>query len=197
MLAKLVINAHKEIIVKIDIQKIHVLREYSNYAARLTQCIEALDSAEGDVEKAKTYLDNCGYLERSKIPFNMNIPEETPAEWPYILGKVSLYLRLGPAIYRKADYFGMPEVGWPAETLDEIESCFRQFLAGKGYLESNPVENVSIKGFYAATRTLHFEVKKQIATLTDDRRFFIDDLLFEHVHDGRTVRFFNKVPICD
>lgn len=182
---------------RIDIQKIHVLREYSNYAARLTQCIEALDNTEGDVEKAKTYLADFGYTGRPKIPFNMNIPEYSPPVWSYILAKVRLYLRLGPDIYRKADYFGMPEAGWPEETLDEIESCFRQLLAGKGYLESNPVENVSIGGFYAATRTLHFEVRRQIATLTDDRRCFIDDLLFEHIHDGRTVRFFNKVPICD
>lgn len=182
---------------RIDIQKIHVLRQYSNYVARLTQCIEALDNAENDVEKAKTYLVNCGYIDSPEIPFNMNIPEEAPAEWPYILEKVRLYLRLGPDIYRKTDYFGIPEVGWSEETLDEIESCFRQFLAGKGYLESNPVENVSIEGFYAATRTLHFEVRRQIATLTDDSRCFIDDLLFEHVHDGRTIRFFNKVPICN
>jgi hypothetical protein len=51
--------------------------------------------------------------------------------------------------------------GLDPEALQEIESCFEQFLQGKGYQETHPVEGVSVGGFYAALSTLHFERVQQ------------------------------------
>lgn len=57
----------------------------------------------------------------------------------------------------------MPLVELDAEDLREIQSCFEQFLSGKGYKVTNPVEDISINGFYAAMTTLHFEMQMQAA----------------------------------
>jgi hypothetical protein len=177
-------------------QNVYELRIATNFRARLSECLEALDKAENDVERAKAILMDLGYIERPNDHFNFNIPDDAPSEWAYILAKANRYLRLGSDTYRKADYFGMPEAKYDDCTLKEIESCFRQFLAGKGYLEANPVENVSISGFYAATRTLHLKVVVQVASSIRDEGFIIDFMLFEHIVDKSRIGLFNKVTLA-
>jgi len=180
---------------QLKIQKVRELRKCTNNRARLSECLEALNKAEGDFERAKTFLNDLGLIERPKIPFYsfiFSIPKDAPSAWRYILAKANRYLRLGPDTYRKADYFGMPDAECDEETLREIESCFRQFLNYKGYLEANPIENVSISGFYAAMRTLHFE-EEQRASFHSDLGVVLDSMLFEHVVDKRSIRLFNKV----
>lgn len=178
---------------EIRMQKLHELRKITNYAVGFTECKDALGKAGGDTEKAKDILVDCGYVERVKTPSYLYVPDDAPSMWAYILAKVNLYFRLGRDVYRKADYFGMPSAEWDEEKLNEMESCFHQFADQKGYRKDNPVENVSVEGFYAATRTLHFSVIEQAATFNRDDHTALDDMLFEHVVTKDTVRLYNKV----
>lgn len=178
---------------EIRMQKLHELRKITNYAVGFGECRDALGKAGGDTGKAKDILVDCGYVERVKTPSYLYVPDDAPSIWAYILAKVDLYFRLGRDTYRKADYFGMPSAELDNATLDEIESCFRQFADQKGYRKDNPVENVSVEGFYAATNTLHFSVIKQAATFNRDAQTTLDDMLFEHVVTKDTVKLYNKV----
>lgn len=184
---------------KTDIEKLYRLRKRTYYNVSIKQCVEALNYAKDDFDQAMHYLEKYGgYSNVEKRSLHMEVldrmPDGAPSEWAYILCKALLYLKLGPDVYRKRDYFRMPSVEWDQETLNEIQSCFTQFSNQKGYSESNPVENVSIRGFYAAIRTLHFEVDTQIARSTDDGKYFIDEMLFKHVLSDSTIALFNKVP---
>lgn len=174
-------------------ENLRELRKYTNNTASLAECVKALNKADGDFEKAKDFLAQSGYAERKKPIFSFDVPEDAPPVWVYILSKIHSYLKFGPDIYRKGDALGMPDAEWDEETLREIESCFRQFSDGKGYSEVNPVENVSVGGFYAATNTLHFAMAEQTASYSNDEKSFIDCMLFEHLIDKRTIRLFNKV----
>ena len=169
------------------------LRKLTNYTASLSECMSALSKAGGDFEKAKDILADSGYIDNGKFRFYVDVPNDAPSKWAYILTKVNRYLKHGPDIYRKSDGLGMPNEEWDEETFQEIESCFRQFLDGKGYKKDNPVRNVTVGGFYAATEALHFQVIEQAGCMMADGNGILDDMLFEHVVDKETIKLFNSV----
>ena len=169
------------------------LRKLTNYTASLSECMSAFDKADGNIEKAKDILAGSGYIDNGKFRFDVDVPNDAPSVWTYILAKINLYLKHGPDVYRKSDALGMPNEEWDEETFQEIESCFRQFLGGRGYSRNNPVRNVSVGGFYAATETLHFQIVEQTGCMSGDGNGILDVMQFEHVVDKRTIKFFNSV----
>jgi hypothetical protein len=172
------------------------LRKATRDTAPLGECVRALEAAGGDLEQAKRILGEAGYLPKRKAWLPFRVPDDAPeGVWAYILAKASLYLRLGPERYRKGDYFGMPAEECDPRTLAEIRSCYEQMLEGRGYRRDAPTEGVGIGGFYEALATLHFRSTEQRARPTDDRLYFIDEIDFVHVMDGRTVTLYNKVPV--
>lgn len=173
-------------------EKLQELRRVTENSVSLAECLKALNEAAGDLKKAIELLMDKFYKKRDSM-YAVPIPENAPPLWPYILAKAYLYLKIGPDIYRKNDAFDMPLVEWDTEDLREIQSCFEQFLSGKGYKVTNPVENVSIGGFYAAMTTLHFEMQMQTAHM--DEKYVIDEILFEHIMQKGTIELFNKVPL--
>ena len=174
-------------------EKLQELRNFTNYTAALSECISALNKASGDFKKAKDILAESGYIDNSKFRFYVDVPNDAPSKWAYILTKVNRYLKHGPDIYRKSDALEMPSEDWDEEICQEIESCFRQFLDGKGYKRDNPVRNVTVVGFYAATEALHFQVIEQAGCMGADGNGILDDMLFEHVVDKETIKLFNSV----
>ena len=172
-------------------EKLQELRKLTNYTASLSECKSALNNADGDIEKAKDILADSGYIDNSKFRFYVDVPDDAPSKWAYILSKVNQYLKHGPEVYRKGDALGMSDEDWDEETYQEIEACFRQFLDGRGYDKDNPVENVGVGEFYEAMRTLHFEEVKRVASYDGD--VIIDDMVFEHVVDKDMIRLFNSV----
>jgi hypothetical protein len=169
-------------------QAIHQLRQLTHNAFGLAQCQQALVQTHGDVHQARALLVN----DPKKPSVLDHVAADAPPLWAYLITKVVHYQRVGCDIYRKHDAFGMPLVSWDPETLQEIESCFEQFLQGKGYQENHPVEGISIGGFYAALTTLHFEMVEQSAVQRGE--YFIDAILFAHRVEGNTLELFNKVP---
>jgi hypothetical protein len=169
------------------------LRKLTNYTASLSECMSALSKASGDFEKAKNILAESGYIDNSKSRFYVDVSNDAPSKWAYILTKANRYLKHGPEIYRKSDTLEMPSEDWNEQILQEIEACFRQFLDGKGYKMDNPVRNISVVGFYAATETLHFQVIEQAGCMGADGNGILDDMLFEHVVDKETINLFNSV----
>ena len=174
-------------------EKLQELRKLINYKATISECMSAFNKADGNIEKAKDILAESGYIDNGKFRFHIDVPNDSPSKWAYILTKVNHYLKHGPDIYRKGDALGMPNEEWDEETFQEIESCFRQFLDGKGYNRDNPVRNVTVGGFYAATETLHFQVIEQAGSMKADGNGILADMLFEHVVDKRTIKFYNSV----
>lgn len=114
--------------------------------------------------------------------------------WKYLLAKAQHYIKIGPDLYNKQDAFDLPAKEWDNKTFKEIESCFKQFIERKGLSIDNPVENISVKGFYASTATLHFALLEQrMETINNEEKFFIDRMIFEHIVDKTKVEIFNKI----
>lgn len=177
---------------------IQELRSFSKNKAGIQDCLNALNESGGDVEKAKDVLEKRGFIQHSKQIAGLRVPSDAPDEWAYVIGKVDYYLKHGADIYRKGDYFHMPMAEWNPDVLKDIESCFRQFAEGKGYIEGNPVENVSIPGVYSAINTLHFEVVDQMCKTPDKGEGFLDVMSIEHVVTKRKLDLFvqsMKVPV--
>ena len=136
-------------------------------------------------------------------PKETPVPDDAPALWVYMIAKIDRYFSLGADKYRKLDALQMPDAAWDEDTLKEVLGCFQQFAAGKGYRDDRPTENVSIGGFYAAMKTLHFNLVQQKATLPKkDKRHigqlaFVDKMLFKHVMTEQSLWLFNRVEQVD
>jgi hypothetical protein len=186
-------------------EMIRTLRSLAGHRASMADCLKALRDAGDDLENAKVLLTERGLVD---LPYGarnsaLDVPDDAPEGWAYILAKVDSYLRLGVNIYRKGDALNMPDVAWDEDSLDSILNCFRQFASGKGYRADRPVENVGISGFTAALKTLHFRKVRQLAislegeNQEEGKTTFLDKILFEHVAVDMSFWLFNKVVYDD
>ncbi len=173
------------------------MRFCTNYRAGVSDCLKALSDANGDMEAAKEILAEQGLAETEKVVFPFFPPKETPSKWAYLVKKAEIYLKKGPDIYRREDAFGMPDPEWDEDILHEISSCFEQLCDGKGFSREDPVQNVSVEGFYAAMSTLHFEAVRQSAYFVEDSDAILDAIEFRHMVDGREITLFNNVRYPD
>ncbi len=147
--------------------------------------------------KATLFLLENGFAENRNPHPKCRVPESMPSISAYIVTKALLFLSMGPEIYRRQDAFRMPDAKWDEETLEEIESCYRQLADGKGFKSEYPIESVSVEGFYAAMSTLHFQVVSHAAFLIDGGEGMIDEMLFEHLVDKRQITLFNKADFLE
>ena len=65
------------------------LRKLTNYTASLSECMSAFDKADGNIEKAKDILADSGYRDNSKFRFYVDVHNDAPSEWAYIITKVN------------------------------------------------------------------------------------------------------------
>lgn len=115
--------------------------------------------------------------------------------FPYIYAKASIYLKAGPAIYRKDDFYKMPDISWDSSVIELITAGCQQVLRGKGLTEENPFTGLGIEGFYKLFATFHFESKGRTTKRKkiDGKTHFIDIIDFEHVVEHTVITYCNMV----
>jgi hypothetical protein len=115
--------------------------------------------------------------------------------FPYIYTKASIYLKSGAEIYRKNDFYKMPDKSWDDEEMAMITVGCQQIIQGKGLTEDNPFTALGVTGFYKLFTTFHFESKSRITKRKklDGKTYFIDIIDFEHVVDHSIVTYCNMV----
>ncbi len=179
--------------IKITTSNLQALRKLSNHTVRLARCREIWEQADGDMERVRAMI-NAETGAKTKSADSLPIrPPNAPGKWAYIMAKVDMYLKIGPEKYRKADFFGLPDDDLDPQTLDDITSCFQQFMQGNGFDRDHPIEHIGVSSFYAAMRTLHFTCVRQGALSGADDGVFLDAIVFEHMVDKGRIELFNKV----
>jgi len=115
--------------------------------------------------------------------------------FPYIHTKADIFLKSGPEIYRKNDYFKMPAESWDDDAIKLITKGCQQILEGKGLTEENPFTELVIDGFYNLFRMFHFESKSRITKRIkiEGKTHFIDIIDFKHLVDQSIVTYCNMV----
>ena len=108
---------------------------------------------------------------------------------PYIITQANHYLTVGPETYRFKDAFGLPNINWSSSELKQIESGCKQLILGSGFRKEQPINHLSIKGFYLL---FHFKPVKQKAKSLGNGNM-LDEITFEHIMDGSKVTYYNLV----
>jgi len=111
---------------------------------------------------------------------------------PYIITKANHYLTVGPETYRFKDAFGLPNINWSSSELKQIESGCKQLILGSGFRKEQPINHLSIKGFYLLFHLFHFKPVKQKAKSLGNGNM-LDEITFEHIMDGSKVTYYNLV----
>lgn len=113
----------------------------------------------------------------------------------YIHAKAEIYLKLGPDLYRKKDFFQMPDKLWDKDEVLLIATGCQQILEGKGLIEKNPFNGLGVGGFYKLLSTFHFKPKNRITKRLkiDGETHFLDIIDFEHFVDQTIVTYCNLV----
>lgn len=116
-------------------------------------------------------------------------------QFPYIFSKANTFLKVGPAIYRKDDFFGMPSTSWDENMLALITRGCEQILLGRGLAEDRPLLDLGTDGFYNLFAFFHFEFKKRktLRKKIDGKTIFLDIIDFEHVVNHSVITYCNLV----
>ena len=128
--------------------------------------------------------------------FRKNVDE---SKIGYIFAKAKLYLKLGPVIYRKNDFFKFPDNALDPETLAGIETGCKQIVEGKGLTIDNPL-TLEIDVCYRLLELFHFERtgNRQTKKIKENNQTrFLDSMEFQHIVDGSKVVYNNLVPSQD
>ncbi len=111
----------------------------------------------------------------------------------YMRTKAVQYLRVGPAIYRRQDYFHMPPGTWDQPILDLVAGGFRQIVEWRGLSEEDPFTGLGIDGFYAMMDVLHFELESQALVSMKPRGHILDQMVMRHRMDPSLIVLYNMV----
>ena len=122
------------------------------------------------------------------------IPAVAPPTFAYLFFKAKRYLKVGPEIYRKGDFFKMPPEDCSDLLLAAIQRGMEQISRSRGYSSDKPFTGIGIDGFYALLSTLHFELEKQSVTLLDED-ILLDEMHMRHRVTGERIVLYNAVPM--
>ena len=113
----------------------------------------------------------------------------------YIYTKAYLLLKHGPVIYRKNDFFKMPQDSWDSQTIEGVMYGCKQILEGRGLVESNPFVDLGISVFYRLFEVFHYESinRKSKRIKLNGISHFLDIIEFDHCFDESTVTYCNLV----
>jgi hypothetical protein len=114
-------------------------------------------------------------------------------QFPYLFTKAEVFLKVGPEVYRKEDFFGQPKTT-DSEELEMIKNGCFQLCHGKGLSAENPFTDLDVSGFNYLMRLFHFESesrKTRHGITINGQRGALDCITFKHVMDGRTATYFN------
>ena len=114
-------------------------------------------------------------------------------QFPYLFTKAELFLKVGPEVYRKEDFFGQPKTT-DSEELEMIKNGCIQLCHGKGLSAENPFTDLDVSGFNILMRLFHFESesrKTRHGITINGQRGALDGITFKHVIDNRIATYFN------
>ena len=136
--------------------------------------------------------------ELSKLYDSFDASKQKKADknrFAYVYSKANILLKTGPAIYRKNDFFKMPDSNWSNEEMELVLNGCKQILEGKGLTEDNPFTELGVGGFYRLFDTFHFRLKsRKTKSIKRNNQFdFLDAITFEHVMDETCVTYYNLV----
>ena len=115
-------------------------------------------------------------------------------QFVYLFSKAFLFLKMGPAAYRRRDFFKQPSEDSSSEEIELINNGCRQILEGRGFSTDQPLTGLGISGFYALMDLLHFKLRRQsIAGRMEGRRGMLDRMEMQHLMDERLSVLFNFV----
>ena len=121
-------------------------------------------------------------------------PADIPRRYFYMRAKAAIYLKSGPAEFRRQ--FGTPPIEWNPKDLTLVKAGLKQVMEWKGMTIDDPFTGIGIDGFYAMMITLGFTSKKQsLALMKADS--IIDRIIFRHDRTGQEITLFNEVPDWD
>jgi hypothetical protein len=117
---------------------------------------------------------------------------EFPDSFGYVHCKAFVYLTVGPAKYRRMDYFHLPPEEWSPELLEIVERGCEQIVQWRGLTPDSPFENIGIEGFYALLQVFHFELAQQSAFDGRDGTI-LDRMEMIHVVSSEGLTLYNRV----
>ena len=115
-----------------------------------------------------------------------------PEAFGYVHYKAFMYLQLGPARYRKTDFFNCPPRDWTKSRFRAVKSGCEQILMWRGLSPERPLRDIGIEGFYALLHLFHFKLQSQ-AALDGAPGMILDKMEMEHVVDSRKITLYNEV----
>jgi len=155
---------------------------------------KALDAAGGDASQAAERLIEQGLAEPVAAPERdffdeLSEVEDDPefqADFIYMKGKADIFVKTGPEIYRRQDYFKMPDEEWPDEWVSRVGEGMSQITAFEGYSAARPIRGLGMADIQRLFMTLHFEV----IDFLHDPEAQMAGMVGEHVVDGRQVALY-------
>ena len=121
-------------------------------------------------------------------------PDGIPSRYHYMRAKAAIYLKSGPAEFRRQ--FGTPPIEWNPKDLTLVKAGLKQVMEWKGMTIDDPFTGIGIDGFYAMMITLGFTSKKQsLASMKPDT--IVDRISFRHDGTGQEITLYNEVPDGD
>jgi hypothetical protein len=116
--------------------------------------------------------------------------------FPYIFSKAFIYLKKGPVLYRKDDFFHQPPVTLSEIQLEILANGCHQVLEGRGLTAESPFIDLNVEGFYNLFRLFHYDSLSRKTKHTfslGDQRGILDAITFSHAVDGNEVTYFNFI----
>jgi hypothetical protein len=116
-------------------------------------------------------------------------------QYAYLFSKAFLFLKQGPIIYRKHDFFHQPPADLSADEILILQNGCRQILSGKGLSAESPFTNLGIQGFSGLLQLFHFEKKDRSSKYgfkNDDLSGVLDCITFQHImEENRITTLYN------
>jgi len=89
----------------------------------------------------------------------------------YLQVKARRYVKVGPEIYWRHDFFHRPEAGMHEEDLAALMHGMKQLADGVGAAPDRPFTGIGIRGFNDMRHTIHLELDGQEIVGETDTEF--------------------------
>ena len=120
-------------------------------------------------------------------------PEEA-SENAYIRGKAAMFLKQGPDVYRRNDFFGEPPAPLDPEDAALLVHGCRQLLEGRGLSAASPLTHLGVFACTDLFRLFHYDRIDRDSTYDvtlDGRKGVLDRITFRHRIHGTEVTYCN------
>jgi len=116
-------------------------------------------------------------------------------QYAYLFSKAFLFLKQGPVIYRKHDFFHQPPAELTAEGILVLQNGCRQILLGKGLSAESPFTDLGVHGFSGLLQLFHFQQKNRTTKYgfkMGNSSGVLDCITFQHImEENRITTLYN------